>query len=650
MLFSLGLCTLLPGCNQSTTKNVAEKVPLIPRKILFSDPEKTNPKISSDGKQLAYIAQANGILNVWVKTIGLNDDRPIIKGTNGVQLHWWAENTKNIWWANNNKYILCWRDKDGDENCHIYRINIATGRMINLTPFDNVRVVLYAASKKIPYELLIGMNKKNKLLFDVYSLNIETGDIKFIEKNPGNIEEWIVDNNFKIRAARAVNKDGSITLLTRNTEKDIWQKAITWPLEGELKFDVFGFSKDAGFSPDNKKLYLHDARKSNTAQFIEYEITTGNEKVLAQDSFFDASKLICDSNKKPLAVCFEKERRYWLALDTEFKTHLKIMLSIDDGDLSFCNCSNDNQFWIICFTHDNRSTSYYIYDKKTQKATFLFYAQPELNKYKLPTMEPISFIARDGLKIHGYLTCPLGKLHKNLPLILKIHGGPWGRDEWGYNYFNTDIPWLTNRGYACLQINYRGSNGYGKAFLNAGNREWGAKMHDDLIDAANWAIAEGIADPKKIAITGVSYGGYAALVGATFTPDVFCCAAEACGPSNLITTIKSFMPYMVNIRAQFRLRVGDPEKDTDFLKSRSPLFKVANIKIPILIGQGANDVRVKQEESEQIIAAMKAKGLPFDYVLFSDEGHGFIKPENRLIFYKRIEKFFAKHLGGRYEE
>ncbi len=652
MLFVLCCCASLTGCSQNLKKNNSDQVRLIPRRVLFGDPEKTNPKISPDGKRLAYVAPAHGVLNVWVKTMGKNDDYPVIKNidSGGVQLHWWAENTKNIWWALDNNYILCWKDKGGDENCHICRIDIATGQMSDLTPFDGVRVVLYAMSKNSPQELLIGMNKENKLRFDVYRLNIETGAIELVEKNPGNIEDWIVDHNFKIRAARAVNKDGSITLLTRTTEQDAWKSPITWSLAGELKFDWFGFSRDAGFSPDNKKLYLHDARKSNTAQFIEYDVETGSERVLARDPSFDVNKLVCDSRNKPLAACFTKERLYWIALDPEFEPHLNVMRSVDDGDLSFCNCSDDNRYWVICFSHDNRSNAYYVYDKKARHAEFLFYSQPELNMYKLSTMEPISFTSRDDLKIHGYLTCPLDKPRKHLPLVLKVHGGPWGRDEWGYNYFNADVQWLANRGYACLQVNYRGSSGYGKAFLNAGDREWGAKMHDDLVDAVNWAIACGIADPKKIAIMGLSYGGYEVLVGATFTPDLFCCGVDISGPCNLIMTISSFMPYMVNVRAQFRLRVGDPEKEADFLRSRSPLFKVDNIKMPILIGQGGNDIRVTQKEAEQIVEAMKAKGLPYEFVLFPDEGHNFTKPENRLQFYAIAEKFLAKHLGGRYEE
>jgi dipeptidyl aminopeptidase/acylaminoacyl peptidase len=244
------------------------------------------------------------------------------------------------------------------------------------------------------------------------------------------------------------------------------------------------------------------------------------------------------------------------------------------------------------------------------------------------------------------LTCPLGK-HKNVPLVLLVHGGPWYRDSWG---LNTVAQWLSNRGYACLQVNYRGSVGYGKTFLNAGNREWGAKMHNDLVDAVNWATTQGIANPQKIAIYGASYGGYAALVGATFTPDLLCCAVDICGPCNLVSVLSSFPSYWLSDQKQWDSRVGNPEKDVEFLKSRSPLFKVNNIKIPILIGQGANDPRVKQAESEQIVAALKAKNLPYEYVLFPDEGHGFAKPENRLKFNAITEKFLAQHLGGRYEK
>ena len=319
---------------------------------------------------------------------------------------------------------------------------------------------------------------------------------------------------------------------------------------------------------------------------------------------------------------------------------------IHQGDFFIISRDNADTTWVVAFTVDNGPVPFYAYDRKSQKATFLFDNQPELNKYTLATIEPISFTSRDGLTIHGYLTLPQGEQKTDLPMVLNVHGGPWGRDAWGYR---PDAQWFANRGYACLQVNFRGSTGYGKNFLNAGDREWGRNMHNDLVDAVQWAIDKGITDPKKVAIFGGSYGGYAALVGATFTPDLFCCAVDIVGPSNLNTLIRTIPPYWSTFRATFHKRVGNPDTEEEFLNSRSPLFRVDQIKIPILIGQGANDPRVKQAESEQIVEAMKSKGIDYEYMLFPDEGHGFAKPENRLKFYAAAEKFLAKYLGGRYE-
>ena len=308
--------------------------------------------------------------------------------------------------------------------------------------------------------------------------------------------------------------------------------------------------------------------------------------------------------------------------------------------------NTDGDIWVIGFTADDGPVKYYMFDRNTKEAKFLFVHKPDLNDYPLAKMEPISFTSRDGLTIHGYVTFPPGKERTNLPMVLNVHGGPWYRDTWGYN---REAQWLANRGYVCLQVNFRGSTGYGKDFLNAGDREWGGKMHDDLIDAVNWAVDEGYADPAKIAIYGGSYGGYAALVGATFTPDVFCCAVDIVGVSNLITFIETIPPYWSSFLEVLYKRVGHPDEDAEFLMSRSPLTKVDAIKIPMLIAQGANDPRVNQAESEQIVEAMKAKGIEYEYMLFEDEGHGFAKPENRLEFYAAAEKFLAKHLGGRFE-
>ena len=334
-------------------------------------------------------------------------------------------------------------------------------------------------------------------------------------------------------------------------------------------------------------------------------------------------------------------------LDESIKVDFENIRAINPGDFAITSRDDTDTTWVVSFTVDNGPVPFYTYDRQSRAVTFLFSSRPSLSNYSLANMEPITFTSRDGLAIHGYLTLPVGKEKSNLPLILNVHGGPWVRDGWGYN---PEAQWFANRGYACLQVNYRGSTGYGKDFLNAGNKEWGGKMHDDLVDAVYWAIEQGIADPKKVAIYGGSYGGYAALAGATFTPDLFCCAVDIVGPSNLITLIQTIPAYWTPLVKVFHLRVGNPDTEEDFLKSRSPLFKVDQIKIPILIAQGANDPRVKQAESEQIVEAMKSKGIEYEYMLFPDEGHGFAKPENRLRFYAAAEKFLAKHLGGRFEE
>jgi len=345
-------------------------------------------------------------------------------------------------------------------------------------------------------------------------------------------------------------------------------------------------------------------------------------------------------------VSFVKARIEHQVLDSSIAQDVEEIAKLSTGDFGIYNRTDSDDVWLVGFTEDDQPFSYYAYDRKKKSGTFLFHNRPDLAEYSLATMQPISFTARDGLTVHGYLHLPKGSNEKDLPTVLNVHGGPWHRDTWGYE---PEGQWLANRGYAVLQVNFRGSTGYGKEFLNAGDREWGGKMHDDLVDAVQWAIDEGIADPDRMAIYGGSYGGYAALVGATFTPELFKCAVDIVGPSNLITFIETIPPYWSTYLSLLQKRVGNPETEPEFLKSRSPLFSVDNIKIPILIAQGANDPRVKQSESEQVVAAMKEKGIAYEYMLFPDEGHGFAKPENRLRFYAAAERFLSKHLGGRAE-
>jgi len=609
---------------------------LIPREVLFGNPVKARPRISPDGKMMAYLAPVNNVLNVWVKTIGKEDDRAVTKDEDrGIRWYFWAEDSDHIMYL---------QDVGGDENWCLYGVNLKTDEIKDLTPYKDVQVQIIHSDKHFPNELLIGMNKENPKVHDVYHLDLTTGELELVAKNPGNIISWLADADLKVRCALAATAAGGMDMMVRENEQADWEKLLAWDSEDFMTSWPVSFTKDGNF------LYLVDSRHVNAGRLLKMEIQTGNIEVIAEDPQYDVdvdNVMIHPDSYEVQAVSFFKERQEWTVLDESIRDDFKAIARLDYGDFRIYDRDNADETWLVRFAKDNGPTSYYVYERKRGKGTFLFDHMPELNKYKLAHMEPISFMARDGLAIHGYITFPVWKERKNLSIVLLVHGGPWARHYWGYD---PRAQWIANRGYACLQVNFRGSTGYGKAFVNAGDKEWGGKMHDDLIDAVDWAVQQGYVDPNKVAIFGESYGGYAALVGATFTPDVFCCAVDVCGLSNLVTSIKSIPLYWSTTLAMWHKRVGNPDTEEEFLKSRSPLFKVDQIKIPILIGRGANDVRVKQAESEQIVEAMKKKGLAYEYMLFEDEGHGFAKPENRLEFFAAAEKFLAKHLGGRYEK
>jgi dipeptidyl aminopeptidase/acylaminoacyl peptidase len=609
-------------------------VPLIPRNILFGNPVKANPQISPDGTMMAYLAPVNDVLNVWVGKIGSDEYQPVTKDEDrGVRFYFWAAD---------NKYIVYLQDAGGNENWRLYATNLDTRETRELTPFENVQVQVIERNKHFPDELLIGMNKDNPQLHDVYHLDLTSGELTLVAKNPGNIIGWVADANFKVRGALAALPDGGSELLVRTDENADWKKLVTWNADDMLSSSPLSFSLDGQF------IYLEDARNVNASRLVKLNVATGDITVIAEDPQYDVGRVMIHPDTYEIqAVAFNKDRVEWTVLDQSIKLDFDNIQEIHRGDFAITSRDDADATWVVAFTVDNGPVPYYAYERKSQTASFLFDNQPELSNYTLSTMEPVTFTSRDGLSIHGYLTLPVGTNNTNLPMVLNVHGGPWARDAWGYN---PEAQWFANRGYACLQVNYRGSTGYGKDFLNAGNKEWGRKMQDDLVDGVHWAIEQGIADAKKVAIYGGSYGGYAALAGATFTPDLFCCAVDIIGPSNLITLIKTIPPYWAPLVQVFLQRVGNPDTEEEFLKSRSPLFQVDRIKIPMLIAQGANDPRVKQAESEQIVEAMQNKGIDYEYMLFPDEGHGFAKPENRLKFYAAAERFLAKHLSGRYEE
>jgi dipeptidyl aminopeptidase/acylaminoacyl peptidase len=402
------------------------------------------------------------------------------------------------------------------------------------------------------------------------------------------------------------------------------------------------------FTRDGEGLIAVSSIDANTGRLVQADVATGNVEVIAEDPFNDVTDVrLHPDTRRVQVVTFMRERADYLVLDPEVESDLAAIRSLHPGDPVLEGHDDADATWLVGFTNDSGPIPYFAYDRATKEATLLFEHQPSLSRYEMAAMEPFSYEARDGLVIHGYLTFPVGQPRERLPTVLVVHGGPWARDEWG---FAPEGQWLANRGYLCVQVNYRGSTGYGKRFVNAGDREWGAKMQDDLVDAVGWVVDRGIADPARVAIYGGSYGGYAALVGAAFTPGLFAAAVDIVGPSNLETLIRSVPPYWAPLIAQFHNRIGNPDTEPDFLWSRSPLSRVKDIKVPLLIAQGANDPRVKQAESEQIVAALTEAGIDHEYLLFPDEGHGFAKPENRLRFYAAAEAFLARHLGGRVED
>jgi len=612
----------------------AELPPLIPRKVLFGNPVKASPEISPDGKRLAYLApDQKDVLQVWVQTIGKADARRVTADKRrGIRIHFWT-------YAPDTLVYL--QDNAGDENWHIYAVNLKTEKVRDLTPFKGVRVEVVGIDRNYPGELLAGLNRNNPRVLDVYRIQLSSGDMELDTKNPGDVVAWDTDPKFRVRVAQAATRDGGMEIRYRDSDKGKWKTAVTWGPE-----DAEGHV--IGFTADGKSLWLETSQGRDTLSLVRHDLKTGQDKVVASDPHSDAGTVIFNPLSHTVeAVAFNRERVHWKALDPKVAEDLEVLAKGARGEPSVASRDLDLDKWVVSYSADVHPTDYYLYDRPSRKLTHLFSAQPALARYKLAPMKPVTIKSRDGLELVCYLTLPVGLEPRNLPTVLMVHGGPWARDMWGYSGFTQ---WLANRGYAVLSVNYRGSTGFGKKFLHAGDREWAGKMHDDLIDAVQWAVKKGYSDPRQVAIFGGSYGGYAALVGATFTPDAFACAVDIVGPSNLVTLLKSIPPYWAPMKRMFSIRIGDPEKDADFLRSRSPLFKADRIRIPMLIAQGANDPRVKQAEAEQIVGAIRKSGKPVEYMLFPDEGHGFARPENRLKFCAAAEAFLARYLrGGRAE-
>jgi len=615
--------------------------PPIPRDILFGNPDKASVRLSPDGTRIGYLAPVEGVLNVWV---GPADDpaaaKPVTRDTyRGIRFYGWAYT---------NQHILYIQDKDGDENWRLYSVDLKAGEIKDLTPTEGVQARIQHISHKFPDEILVALNDRDARLHDIYRVNISTGEMRLVLQNP-EFARFVTDDEYHVRLATRVTPDGGAEVV-KPTEDGGWEVYIKVEMEDMLTTHPIGFDK-AG-----QVLYLMDSRDRNTAGLMALDLETGQETLLADDPQADVSGLVVHPTEKTVqAAAFTYERRQWQILDDSIADDWDYLSTVADGDLEVVSRTLDDRWWIVAYLMDDGPVRYYRYDRESREARFLFTNRQDLEGLPLAKMVPVVIESRDGLKLVSYYTLPVGsdsdgdgRPDSALPTVLVVHGGPWGRDTWGYHPWHQ---WLANRGYAVLSVNFRASTGFGKEFINASTRQWGAKMHDDLLDAVEWAIQEGIADAEAVAIMGGSYGGYATLVGMTFTPETFACGVDMVGPSNLVTLLESIPPYWQPQVELWATRVGDhrTEEGRAFLTQRSPLTYADRIRRPLLIAQGANDPRVKQAESDQIVQAMQDKGIPMTYILYPDEGHGFARPENRLSFAAVAEAFLSGCLGGRYE-
>lgn len=622
---------------------IQRETQLIPRKVLFGNPDKASPKFSPDGTRISYLAPDDGVLNVWVAPADdLSAAKPVTRDRGrGIRVYHWAYTSR---------HVLFIQDKDGDENWRVFSVDLESGDTTDLTPLEGVHAVIQTISDKIPGEIVIGLNDRDPKLHDLYRVDIATGERHLIQKNEG-FMAFLTDDDYVVRFAFRMTADGGNEAMTP-AEGGGWEHFAKIDMEDTMTTSPMGFDRSG------RTLFMIDSRGRNTSALVAIDLDTGEKSELAKDPLADVSRVMVHPVEKNIqAVAFTYEREKWQVLDESIASDLDRLREVADGEIEVVSRTQDDTRWLVAYQMDTGPIRYYRYEREDKRVDFLFSNRRDLEGLPLARMHSVVIKSRDGLDLVSYYTLPIGTHAENslprprepLPMVLEVHGGPWGRDNWGFNPIHQ---LMANRGYAVMSVNFRGSTGTGKTFINASNMEWGGKMHDDLIDAVQWAVKEGIADPDRVAISGGSYGGYAVLVGLTFTPEAFVCGVDIVGPSNLVTLLESIPPYWEPMVELWATRVGDgrTEEGRKHLNERSPLNRVDKIRRPLLIGQGANDPRVKQTESDQIVRAMQDRNIPVTYVLYPDEGHGFARPENRLSFMAITEAFLAEHLGGRVEE
>ena len=645
-LLGAPLLALLPvaagaDVTPTATATTAATVPLIPRATLFGNPERTQARLSPDGRYMSFIAPRDGVLNVWVAPAGdMAGAKPVTNDRKrGIRQHFWDYD---------GAHVLYLQDQGGDENWRLYSARADGGGERDLTPLPGVQAQVVGLSHERPGVVLVGINDRIPEWHDVYEIDVATGERRLVERNDHEIAGYFAGLDLKPRVAMRTLPDGGEILRRKG---DGWERILAYGQADSLT------TRPLDITGDGKSALMLSSVGRDTAALVRVNLADGSTAVVGESPKADVQDVWTDPRtREPEAYSVNHLRNTYMSLVPEAAKDIDTLSKALGGDFAVVSRTLDDSRWIAVTDDPTHGLSSHLYDRSNGKITKLFDQRPALAGAPLQPMHALEIRTRDGLSMVSYLTLPPGsdangdgRPDKPVPMVLNVHGGPWGRDVFGYD---SEHQWLANRGYAVLAVNFRASTGFGKAFVNAGDRQWAAKMHDDLLDAVDWAVREQVTTPGKVAIYGGSYGGYATLVGLTFTPDRFACGVDIVGPSNLSTLLASIPPYWKSFFEDLARRVGDPrtEDGRALLKDRSPLWRADLIKRPLLIAQGANDPRVKQAESDQIVSAMKAKDLPVTYVVYPDEGHGFARPQNRTSFYAISEAFLSTCLSGRFEQ
>lgn len=623
--FSVMVFAIIIGAKLSRI-NALQKPPLIPLRDFFKNSEKSTYKLSPDGKYLSFLAPDHNRMNIFVQSVGQTDAHSITSSTKrDIHEYFWKTDDLLM-------YVM---DDNGNENFHLYGVSLHDAKITDFTPGEGFSVRMIDELQDDENNLLISINKRDKKVFDVYRLNLQTGALHLIAQNPGNILKWLTDHEGNLRVA--VSIDGTKrNLLYRETESE--------PFKIVQSDDFRNFIQPLFFTFDNKKLYVLSNINRDKLACVIFDPNTQQEvQHIYEHPIFDVNA-VHFSKKRTLVTDIEylswKHEHIFLDQQTE-KLHKRLAQRCNECDIYIDNHNKNEDKFIVRAEGDRFPATYYLYDLSSDTLTELAQSAPWLKSEHLAPVQPIKYTSRDGLIIHGYLVLPLGVEPKNLPVVVNPHGGPWVRYTWS---FNPEFQFLANRGYAVLTMNFRGSFGYGKNFWTMSFKQWGQTMQDDITDGVKWLIDSGIADPKRIAIYGGSYAGYAALAGLAFTPDLYACGIDLCGESNLFTFIQSRPEYWKVFDEITYEQIGHPERDKELFMRISPVFHADKIKAPLFIAQGRNDVRVPIAESDQMVQALKKRGINVEYMIKDNEGHGFGNEENKLDFYQAMEKFLARYL------